>query len=393
MPYVLLAAGVGVCILSGIRVRQISDSQKAQIAGELWAGESGIRYRQISCFAKGQPQGNGSPDLYLSSAVSLNKEDIANIRTNIDAVVRAASEKNSGKSGSSSDDTGSGEDTRLWIDAYSAEADCTVIREATDLKAADSAQVTLTGVSGDYYLIHPLQVLHGAFLSDDSLDTQKIVLDKELAFKLFGSYDIVGSHVTINQRSYTVIGVVEHGGTKIDRKTSGDLLHAYVPFDELVYLSSGSAASSDLAAIGDTSGTADLAKDTAGGTGDAGNAGDSSVLAVSCYEVVLPNRIEGIAMQNLVSAMETAGKSEKYYLFVDNTDRFSFLRLYDTLFPIGDTAAERMQYKLPFWELSAETAESVSIFWWVLFLAGAGTVITSLLAVYAAFGKRKAEGQ
>ena len=361
LPYVLLAVGIAFGIFAGIRIHQIRDSQKSQIAAELWSGDSGKKYRQVTCFAAGQVQASGIPDLYLSPAVSLNTLDIEAIHANLDKIVLAASgQKNSANNGNTA--VPKNEDARLWIDAYSSEATCTVVNAATDVKPEVSAEVTLTGVGGDYYLFHPLTILDGAFLSKDTLDSKKIVLDKELAFKLFGSYNAVGSEVSINQRKYTVVGVVQHGDTKIDKRTSGDLVHAYVLFDELSFLSSV------------TDPTADP---------------DPSTLAVLCYEVVLPNKIDGIAMQNFKSSMETAGKVNKNFLFIDNTSRFSLLRLYDTVFPIGENIVDRQQYELPFWEISAEMAESVSVFWWVAGISGFAAALLSALAIYAGIHKRR----
>lgn len=373
LPYILLAAGIGICVLSAVRLNQINNAQKSQIAADLWSGDSEEKFRQISCFAIGQAQADGSPDLFFSSSVSLNTDDIKSIRTNLDSIVLAASGKKE-NSKTDKETTSEDDDKKLWIDAYSAETTSVVVRKATDVKPEASAEVTLTGVSGDYYLFHPMKMLAGAFLSDDTLDPKKIVIDKELAFKLFGSYNAVGSEVMINERAYTIVGVLEYGDTKIDKKTSGDLVHAYILFEELNYLSSAAAN-----LTGTTS--QDAVFDSEGQ--------ESPALAITCYEVVLPNKIRGIALQNLQNAMETAGKVEKNFLFVDNTDRFSPLRLYDTIFPIGDNTIDRQAYKLPFWELSAQTAESVSVFWWVAGLAGLLTAITSGLAIYAGTSARK----
>lgn len=384
LPFILLTAGIGLCIFSGIRITQIRDSQKSQIAAELWSGDTGKSYRQITCFAKGQTQTDGKPDLYLTSAVSLNSADIEAIHKSLDTVVKAASGEKE-KSGAESKITAQTDTKRLWIDAYSSEATCTVVRTATDLKPEVSSEITLTGVSGDYYLFHPLKMIGGAFLSDDTLDPKKIVIDKELAFKLFGFYDVVGSDVKINDRAYTIVGVVQHGDTKIDKQTTGALMHAYVLFDELSCLSAGSS-------VPGTTGIS-VSKDAVPGTpADPVVPADPSTLAIMCYEVVLPNKISGIAMQNLKSAMETAGKVEKNFLFVDNTDRFSLLRLYDAVFPIGENILERQQYRFPFWELSAETAESVSVFWWILGFTGFAAVLSSGLAIYAGIHKRKESG-
>lgn len=387
LPYVLLAVGIAFGIFSGIRIHQIRDSQKSQIAAELWSGDSGKKYRQITCFAVGQVQTGGIPDMYLSPAVSLNTLDIETIHANLDKIVLAASGQKDNTNNSNTTLSKS-EDARLWIDAYSAEATCTVVHAATEVKPEVSAEVTLTGAGGDYYLFHPLTLIDGAFLSKDTLDSKKIVLDKELTFKLFGSYNAVGSEVSINQRKYTVVGVVQHGDTKIDKSTSGDLVHAYVLFNELSYLSAA-ANPAGISMNGNVS--ADGTKTDAAAASDANPSGDAdpSTLAVLCYEVVLPNKIDGIAMQNFKSSMETAGKVNKNFLFVDNTDRFSLLRLYDTVFPIGENTLKRQQYELPFWELSAETAESVSVFWWVTGMSGLAAALISGLAIYTGIHKRK----
>lgn len=394
LPFILLAAGVGLCVFSAVRLEQIKESQKSQIAAELWSGDSGKSYRQLTCFARGQQQADGTPDLYLSTNVSLNISDIESIRTNLNTIVKASSgekdkSQNSGKTDVKIDDK------KLWIDAYSSEAACTIVREATTVKPQASVEVQVTGAAGDYYLFHPLTLLSGAFLSEDTIDSKKIVLDKELAFKLFGFYDVVGSDVMINQRHYTIVGVVQHPDTKIDVSTSGDLLHAYILFDELQYLSGAAVDPGGVQTSVNTS--ADGSKTAASSSlmdtyALPGAKTDSSTLAISCYELVLPNKIKGIALQNLGNAMESAGKVEKNFLIVDNTSRFSLLRLYDTVFPIGENALERQQYDLPFWELAAQKAESVSVFWWVIGLSGFTLILTSGLSVYAGVHKRKEYG-
>jgi len=397
LPFILLTVGVGLCIFSAVRLVQIKESQKSQIAAELWSGDSGKSYRQLTCFARGQHQTDGTPDLYLSTNVSLNIQDIESIRTNLDTIVNSASgeknkSKNSGKTAAESDDK------KLWIDAYSSAAACTVVREATAVKPQASAEVQVTGVAGDYYLFHPLTLLSGAFLSEDTIDSKKIVLDKELAFKLFGFYDVVGSDVMISQRHYTIVGVVQHPDTKIDISTSGDLLHAYILFDELTFLSGAAVDPGSVPATADGSAAAEKIAVSAASAGIAdsnafsGAKTDSSTLAVSCYEVVLPNKIRGIALQNFGNAMESAGKVEKNFLIVDNTSRFSLLRLYDTVFPIGENALERQQYDLPFWELSAQKAESVAVFWCFIGLSGFALILTSGLSVYTGVHKRKESG-
>jgi len=379
LPYVLLAAGAGLCIFSAIRMDQIKTEQSAQIAAEQWAGDSGRHYVQLSCFARGQQQANGSPDLILDASVSLVKNDIVALRTAMDDLVRVASGVSSkSKSASEKKNSDTAETVvRLWFDAYSSEAKCTVVRPSTDISGEISNETTLTGVGGDYDLFHPLMLIEGSFLSEDSTDPQTIVLDESLSWLLFGSYHSVGQDVTINGISYNVVGVVRKSDKKIDKNSYGDLPRAYVLFDELARIFPSS---SELTAGNALDGSSEESPSFIP---------DASNLAIQCYEVVLPNQLDGIARQNLISAMTTAGKDTKNYLIVQNTGRFSLLKLYDALFPIGANEAKRTQYKLPFWEISAEIAESVLVFWWAMISLGVTLALTSALTIYTARKKSR----
>ncbi len=393
MPYVLLAAGVGVTGLSAVRLVQIAGSQKSQIAAELWSGDSGITYRQITVIGRGQEQADRSVPLYLAQDLSLDETEIEAIHKNLDTTIKETlgvkgesgdtyGKKRTGGSDSSSDSTNSSDSSgdtegRVWIDAYSSDAVTSVTRPKSDIKSELTSNVTLTGVGGDFYLFHPFHMLSGAFIDKDTLNSRQIVLDKDLSFSFFGTYESVGETVLLNGLEYTVVGVCDTSDTKIDNISYGDLSHAYVLFSEL-----SSAASSDPSAAST-------------GTSPAGNAAtgmpgqeNGTKPAVMCYEAVIPNRLRGIALQNMKTALESTGKQSKDFLIIENTDRFSPIGLYNTVFPIGRTASLREGYNVPFWELSAETAESVSVFWWILLIAGTGSILTGGLSVYHASKKR-----
>jgi len=148
VPYVLLAAGVGVTGLSGVRLAQIAGSQKSQIAAELWSGDSGITYRQITVIGRGQEQTDKSVPLYLTAEQSLNEADIKTIHTSLDTTIKetlgvkgesddSTGRKRAGGSGSSTDSTDSsdasdGTDGRVWIDAYSSDAVTSITRPQSE---------------------------------------------------------------------------------------------------------------------------------------------------------------------------------------------------------------------------------------------------------------------
>ena len=388
MPYVLLAAGVGVTGLSAVRLVQIAGSQKSQIAAELWSGDSGITYRQITVIGRGQEQADKSVPLYLTQEQSLDETEIAAIHKRLDTTIKETlgvkgesdgsyGKKRAGGSDSSSDSSSdtSSEDSegRVWIDAYSSDAVTSITRPKSDIKPELTSNVELTGVGGDFYLFHPFQMLSGAFIDPDTMNTRQIVLDKDLSFSFFGTYESVGETVMLNGREYTVVGVCDTRDTKIDNRSYGDLVRAYVLFSEL-----------PTAVSSDPSGLAADPSMAGGITDD----GDVTKPAVMCYEAVIPNRLRGIALQNIKTALESSGKQSKDFLIVENTDRFSPISLYNTVFPIGEKASQREGYQVPYWELSAETAESMSVFWWVLLIAGTGTILTAGLSVYHANKKR-----
>jgi hypothetical protein len=362
LPYVFLIAGIVLCVLSAVRIFQIKETQTSQIAAEKWAGDTGQDYLQMSCFGRGQLQSSGSPALLLDPLVSIGVGDIDSLRKALDELVKVASDVSSDSKpieDTRSDDIDIPE-KKLWIDAYSTEATCNVVRPATDVLNEISSEAMLTGVGGDYLLFHPLMFVEGSFVSEESSNTQTIVLDESLSWTLFGSYHSVGMTVNINSIPYTVVGVVRKSDTKIDKQSYGDLMRAYVLFEELPRIFPVQPSSLD-------------------------NSGsDVSALAIQCYEVVLPNQLDGIAEQNLISAMNTVGKDMKNFLLVKNTNRFSLLKLYDTVFPIGENYASRNPYTLPHWELSAQIAESVLLYWWAMECLGLMLSITSGLTFYTA---------
>jgi len=382
MPYVLLAAGVGVTGLSAVRLVQIAGSQKSQIAAELWSGDSGITYRQITIIGQGQEQTDKSVPLYLTGEQSLDETEIEAIHKSLDTIIKetlgvkgesdGSSKKNTDSASDSSDLSGETE-SRVWIDAYSSDAITSITRPKSDVKTEVTSNVELTGVGGDFYLFHPFHMLSGAFIDRDTLNSRQIVLDKDLSFSFFGTYESVGETVLLNGREYTVVGVCDTADTKIDNRTYGDLSRAYVLFSELP--ATVSSDPSGLSANPSMSGSV---------TED----GDKAKPAVMCYETVIPNRLRGIALQNIKTALESSGKQSKDFLIVENTDRFSPISLYNSVFPIGETSTQRAGYTVPYWELSAETAESVSVFWWILLFAGTGTILTAGLSIYHANKKR-----
>lgn len=79
---------------------------------------------------------------------------------------------------------------------------------------AEESNVTATlyAVDEDWFEVYPLYLTEGRLLGSDELAAgeQVIVLDAELAFKLFGGEEAVGKKVTLEGEEYEVVGLIRH---------------------------------------------------------------------------------------------------------------------------------------------------------------------------------------
>ena len=101
----------------------------------------------------------------------------------------------------------------LWQDAYSGSGELTV--EGNKGKAT----VAATGVGGDWFSFHPLTLRSGGYFDEDDLMHDRVVLDEKLAWQIFGSYDLAGMTVVINNKPFVVAGVVAIESDKSTEKS------------------------------------------------------------------------------------------------------------------------------------------------------------------------------
>lgn len=134
------------------------------------------------------------------------------------------------------------------------------------------AEVFLVG--GPFADFHPKKMLHGNFLSRLGGDERSIVLDRDLAWQLFGTEDAVGMEAETADGSYTVTGVCD----------------------------------TDTSLLGLLSGTGTPAAYIAYGDSDAPVAG---------MEVSLPKSLPGKSLADTKAAFGSQGKSASGFLFSD----------------------------------------------------------------------------
>ena len=200
-------------------------------------------------------------------------------------------------------------------------------------------------MGGDFFLFHPLPLLSGSYLTAEDYMADRVVLDAQTAFTLFGSSDVAGMEVTIGGKTFPVAGV-------IDRES-------------------------------DFASTAALAT-TAGASSSSGSSGSQAMifmsydalnalseLPIDCYEIVLPDPVSGFA-KGLVADNFPIGSGA----VVQNTGRFSLTSLISVIGSFGKRVMTTSGVVYPYWENAARMLESYAALYLVL-----GTLLALMPAV------------
>lgn len=262
------------------------DSQKA---AERWAAGGEEDYAQISVF--------------LSRDSGFTEESISGISDTVDAALVTASLK-------------AEEDTRLWYSAYSTQIG---EMELTGNRR-NAASAVVTAVSGDFFTMHPMRLADGSYLKADDLMQDRVVLDTKLAWQLFGSSEVSGMEVIVNDTPCLVAGVVQPETDGASQATYGDKPRAYIPY-----------------ALYDQLQTA----------------GEGESQWISCYEAVLPDPVRNFAKTTIENAI-SAGDGVH---IVQNTERYSLSHRWDTLRHLHDLMIIPDSTAYPYWENAARIRE------------------------------------
>ncbi|MGN0631147.1 MAG: ABC transporter permease [Ruminococcus sp.] len=259
---VLLAAGITVKIFSYGAAEKCRHKQNDQFAAERW-DKSAV---QLSSF--------------FTEETALSPEDIAGIREQLSFSISGGTEAGS------------------WYDAYSCSG---MIIQASGTKRV-SVKAELILVSEHYFRIHLPTLLHGNYLTDADISSQRVVLDKDAAWSLFGSSDIAGMEITIGSNIYEATGVVSDENKRDpDEYPKIYMLYSDYPTEA------------------------------------------EENIPITCYEAVLTESVEGYcltcfkdAIENAVNLSSDSKSTKQQYHIVQNTGRFSAAAVWDYLHNITD---------------------------------------------------------
>ena len=189
----------------------------------------------------------------------------------------------------------------VWTYAYYGEQSTSV----TGPKGSSAAEMQFVG--GSYFTFHPLSFLYGAPFSYDSTLPDGVVIDEDLAWRVFGAIDVVGMELTWNNRSFTVCGVVQkERDTEAYKKAYGDTGRMYMSY---------------------------YGYEMAGG----------NTQAITAFEATIPNAVKSFAI-NLFKGAVTV--NEDTMVLYENSDRYSFVNRFKRIkeLPYRGMRTERIIY-------------------------------------------------
>ena len=249
-----------------------------QTAAERWQGGNEARFCQVSCF--------------LDESVGLAPEQEYSLRQNLESGL-------------------AGESEERWVMALSGSAEVTV--------SYGSVSVSAKGLytSGSYAHFHPIRFVSGSWFDPQEMNRDGVVLDMELAWKLFGGYELQGMSVYVNGVPVQVSGVARPPELRIEQEICGKA--------PMIWLS------------------ADLMERL------------GIEPRFTCVEAVLPDPVTHFAAQQLNTAL---GAGENTAEIVENTGRFRFLSCLKTFLDPRDRVVRTSRVSYPHWENAARVGES-----------------------------------
>lgn len=257
---------------------------ESQNAAERWQGDSEQKFAQVSCF------------IPIGSEIDI--ETVYGYRMSMIKAMEDASLDVKG-------------DTMLWNDAWSCSGKVYVSG------ALGKGDASVTAVGGDFFNFHPIKLVSGSYFTARDLMQDRVLLDRELSWLIFGSSDVEGLSLDINGMNFVVAGVIERESDSASTKAYNAGRGLYMSYDAYKKLNE--------------------------------NAG------ISCYEYVMAEPVSGYARSTAETSFPVKDAE-----FVDNTQRFDALSVMKLALNPLARSMQTAPIIYPYWENAARYTESVA---------------------------------
>ena len=209
-------------------------------------------------------------------------------------------------------------------------------------KGSTLAEVTVC--MGDFFVFHNFNYLYGSGFLNDPTNPMGVVLDEDLAWKLFGAQNIVGMTFMINDEEYTVTGVVratsKNGAYGYTYGTRPRMYMSYAGFSKL------------------------------------------STGQFTCYETAIPNPVKSFA-KNIFDTVVSLNQDRSDV--VEVTDRFSIENRFGNMKKLKYSWISINKLEYPYWENEAKVYDyrcATLMIWEIIIVSIAvASLLTSIVLV------------
>lgn len=305
-----------ICCASYLHFLSLGKVLDSQEVAQRWQGESKQTFTQVSCFF---PQDE-----------LLEKAEVESFRETVNQRI-----------GENSLDIK--ENIPSWIDAYSGQTRLPVKSPYAQI------ETSVMGVGGNYFFFHPLQLRSGSYISESDLAHNKAILDEALAWKLFGSVEVVGLEVQIDHKVYFISGVVRGADDPYNERADTEKYGR-------IYLSYQA-----LARLTDT--------------------------GISCYEAVVPEPVPGFTTTLVRDGFSAPAKE-----VLQNSGRFGLPRIFFLWMDSEELVMHRKGIAYPPWENAARLLSYRLSQWLIAIFLGAAFSLIIFLLLFCSYWPRMLEG-
>lgn len=215
-------------------------------------------------------------------------------------------------------------------------------------KGSSNAEVTVT--EGEFFVFHDMRFIAGSGYLNDKSNPMGVVIDTDLAWKIFGAENIVGMTLTVNGEEYTVTGVADPGKV---REVSGKPKGAY----------------------GYTYGTAPRMYMSYAGYSKIASGGFTT------YEAVIPNPVRSFARNIFDGSVSVNGSTGE---ITEATERFSVRSRFENMKKLKYSWISVNRIEYPYWENEARVYDYrcavMMIFEVILASLAAAALLTAIVS-------------
>lgn len=275
----------------------------------------------------------GYVSAYYPENDGVTYEDIMSYRSGLDSALTEASIEVK-------------EGTRGYTDAFS-------LQGTADVNAAGDNnifKVNVTAVGGDFFYMHPLELLSGNYIGEADLMEDRVVIDENTAWYLYGSSNIAGKYMMIGTTPYYIAGVVRAHDSGTSKKTYGTRTRIYMSYKGYNRINPES--------------------------------------KITCYEVVYPDLVTNFAMKTLKKAIglgdassgenDPNQKEDKNIDVVNYCTRFGIPNIWSTLLSYGERSSHTDGIVYPYWENEYRMIEDYLVLWFVWTILCVTVIVVSV---------------